>query len=162
MECEAQIVQNECDCVMYYMPRINADTNICGRSADECYSKVRKQVDASEDDASVCNCLPGCFAMSYDSDLSFSKIVPNGKVVQESLLKDVSHDFVRENVAVLHIYYKENFFRSQTKEELIGFTEFLCKSFSIDEIMLINESFQQIPAACWVCSWASVSCLSSK
>lgn len=27
----------------------------------------------------------------------------------------------------MHIYYEESFFRSFTKEELIGFTEFLCK-----------------------------------
>lgn len=28
---------------------------------------------------------------------------------------------------MVHIYYEESFFRSYTKEELIGFTEFLCK-----------------------------------
>lgn len=33
----------------------------------------------------------------------------------------------RSSIAVVHIYYEESFFRSYTKEELIGFTEFLCK-----------------------------------
>lgn len=34
----------------------------------------------------------------------------------------------RNNFAVMHIFYEENFFRSNSKEELIGFTEFLCKT----------------------------------
>lgn len=29
-------------------------------------------------------------------------------------------------MAVVQIYYEESYFRSNTKEELIGFTEFLC------------------------------------
>lgn len=29
------------------------------------------------------------------------------------------------NVSVVHIFYKNNYFRSQKKNELIGFTEFL-------------------------------------
>lgn len=32
---------------------------------------------------------------------------------------------LRRNVAIMHIYYEQNFFRSNSKEELIGFTEFL-------------------------------------
>lgn len=33
----------------------------------------------------------------------------------------------RENLAVLHVFFKEASFRSYTKSEFIGFTEFLCK-----------------------------------
>lgn len=32
----------------------------------------------------------------------------------------------KRSVSVVHIYYEESYFRSFTKEELIGFTEFLC------------------------------------
>lgn len=34
-------------------------------------------------------------------------------------------EFLRRNIAIMHIYYEQNFFRSNSKEELIGFTEFL-------------------------------------
>lgn len=34
--------------------------------------------------------------------------------------------FNRSSISVVHIYYEESYFRSFTKEELIGFTEFLC------------------------------------
>lgn len=33
----------------------------------------------------------------------------------------------RKNIAVMHIYYEENFFRANSKEEFIGFTDFLCE-----------------------------------
>lgn len=49
--------------------------------------------------------------------------------------------FFSKNLAVMHIYYEDNFFRSNTKEELIGFTEFLCYYsrifFSIKKITVV-------------------------
>lgn len=33
----------------------------------------------------------------------------------------------RKNIAAMHIYYQESFFRANSKTEFIGFTEFLCK-----------------------------------
>lgn len=31
------------------------------------------------------------------------------------------------NTSILEVYYQRGYYRSQDKEELIGFTEFLCK-----------------------------------
>lgn len=39
----------------------------------------------------------------------------------------------------MHIYYEESIFRSNTKEELIGFTEFLCTVFQWQRGVIINS-----------------------
>lgn len=47
-------------------------------------------------------------------------------IPQDSILhhKDV---FSGSNVSVIHVFYKNNHFRSQRKEEIIGFADLLCK-----------------------------------
>lgn len=37
---------------------------------------------------------------------------------------------------MVHIFYSDSGFRAQSKEELIGFTEFLCKNFSIYSMII--------------------------
>lgn len=54
-------------------------------------------------------------------------------------------EFTPENLAVLHIFFKQHDFRSQNKEELVNFTEFLCERIHnnndtfTDTYFLINE-----------------------
>lgn len=66
---------------------------------------------------------------------------------------------------MVHIYYEESFFRSHTKEELIGFTEFLCKyNENGDNTLFTDKIFflQLARAVCWGCLWALVSYQSLK
>lgn len=70
-----------------------------------------------------CNhCLAGCFAMNYDSTYSTGKIFEKIPFLRRNNL-------VTKNIAIVHIYYGQSTFRSQHKEELVGFTDFLCKNF---------------------------------
>lgn len=70
-------------------------------------------------DSLSCNCLPGCFEISYDTEISVATLLPN-----EALLKNKG--ITAQNVSFMHIFYENGFFRSQRKEEIVGFTEFLC------------------------------------
>ena len=62
--------------------------------------------------SSLCDCLPGCFDINYDTEVSMAPLLPRTKV---------------QNISIVHFFYKKYHFRSQRKDELIGFTEFLCK-----------------------------------
>lgn len=120
-ECESKIYLDNCNCTLYYLPRIYEDVTICGRSDSGCVDNLRKQISTIKNHRYDCDCLPGCFAISFDAEVSMAPLIPRYPLKKININTD--------NAAVIHVFYRENFFRSQRKEELIGFTEFLCKLF---------------------------------
>lgn len=100
------------------MPRLENDITICGRSDDACVEKVAAELQNQKNDSFVCNCLPGCYEVTYDAEISMAPLLQQAPLLAK-------RDLSGPNVSVMHIYYKNNFFRSQKKDELIGFTEFL-------------------------------------
>lgn len=128
MECESRIILNTCNCIMYYMPRIAPDLNICGPIDWSCYERVKEAMELNLNDSFACSCMPACYAMGYDTEISISKLLSKSYGIRERILRKMESGYREKNIAVLQIYYKESLFRSQNKEELIGFTEFLCNS----------------------------------
>ncbi|XP_031626094.1 pickpocket protein 28-like isoform X2 [Contarinia nasturtii] len=126
MECEARIFLTNCDCVrsrynlsvLYYMPRFHEDINICGRSDNPCVNRVIRELRTKTNSSFICECLPGCYAIAYETEISLSPLLPQSPLLQGKKL-------VVSDTAVLNIYFKEPSVRAQRKEELIGFTEFL-------------------------------------
>lgn len=113
---------------MYHMPRIEPDINICGPVDWQCYDDVKDAMDLGVSKNFTCTCIPACFGINYDTETSVSRLLDNSHGIREKMLREMPSEYRQKNIAVLQIYYKENFFRSQNKEELIGFTEFLCES----------------------------------
>lgn len=109
-----------CKCILYFLPRFDEDITICGRADDICVTHVTDQIEAQTNRSYVCDCLPGCFEIKYDLKISMSPLLPSTGILQNRRLSE-------ENVSVLHIFYNRKTYRSEKKEELIGFTEFLCK-----------------------------------
>lgn len=89
-------------------------------------------------DSLSCNCLPGCFEISYDTEISVASLLPI-----EGPLKNKG--ITAQNVSFMHIFYQTSYFRSQSKEEIVGFTEFLCKfGFALEfsfEVIFFNFFF---------------------
>lgn len=108
------------------MPRFDDNTIICGRSDNDCVNRVTELLKLKTNDSFQCECLPGCFAINYDTEMSFTKLIAGSPLLQFHRLHD-------RNAAIVHVYYKGNSFRSQRKDELIGFTEFLCEYSSVIE-----------------------------
>lgn len=102
------------------MPRLTDDIKICGRTDDVCVNDVTAQINEQKNISFICECLPGCFEINYDATVSMAPILHEAPILKEN-----GHQ--EQNVSVMHIYYQKNYFRSQKKDELIGFTEFLCK-----------------------------------
>lgn len=119
MECESKIMASFCNCVLYYMPRPKDEITICGRSDEHCVNEVTRQLQLKTNQSFYCECLPGCFAINYESEISTAPLMPRAPALQERRL-------LFSNVAVVHIFFRDNYFRSQKKDELVGFTDFLC------------------------------------
>lgn len=69
----------------------------------------------------VCDCLPGCYEIAYDTEVSMAPLLDTAPILRKKR-------YAPENVSALNIFYKLNSFRSEIKGELIGFTDFLCKN----------------------------------
>lgn len=70
MECLSRVVENECGCVIYYMPRFNPNAKICDRENSNCYNSVRMKLEYGETSQFNCNCLPGCDEISYTASVT--------------------------------------------------------------------------------------------
>lgn len=102
------------------MPRLFDDINICGRANARCIAHVTREIQLKTNKSFICDCLPGCYAISYEAEISMAPLLKQPPSLRKKQMAP-------GNAALLHIFYKDFYFRSQKKEELIGFTEFLCK-----------------------------------
>lgn len=120
MECLAEVYLKYCKCILYFLPRLIDDITICGRSDDVCVRHVTTQIAAQTNSSYECDCLPGCFELTYDGQVSMAPMLDNTTILR-------NQNFSAPNVSVLHIFYKKKTLRSERKEELVGFTDFLCR-----------------------------------
>lgn len=72
MECESRIIEENCGCVQFYMPRLNENTKICNQKDYECYNRINTATDMSDDIA--CKCSPGCFEINYKASVYISEL----------------------------------------------------------------------------------------
>lgn len=103
------------------MPRSRPNISICGQEESECVKNVNKELKYQRNSSFKCDaCLSGCFALTYSTSFSMSKIFEQNPWLKEKNLNP-------KNIAILHAYYAQTSFRSEKKEELFGFADFLCK-----------------------------------
>lgn len=95
------------------MPRADDDITICGRIDSACVNEVTRELRLKANSSYSCECLPGCFAVSYETEISLTPLLGRSPMLQKKGL-------VASNTALAHIYYKDPSVRSQRKEELIG------------------------------------------
>lgn len=131
LECEAKLLLRNCSCILYYLPRIDPTARVCGPNDNNCTNRVQTDIESSKTGMSCENCWPGCFELTYKSTLSTSMIVSgpvyqSGEQLPEELFNPINGSF-NSDLSILHFYYLNNNFRSTTKSEMFGFTEFLCK-----------------------------------
>lgn len=123
-----------CNCILYFMPRPYADINICGRQENGCVYEVTKQLQLQRNASFICDCLPGCSSISYESEVSMARIMPGSMLMRKYRLNESS-------TGILHVFFRERYFRSQKREEIIGFTEFLCKLSARSQTHQLNHSY---------------------
>lgn len=101
------------------MPRLYKNINICGPTDFECVKRVNNEIYLKQNASFECShCLSGCFALNYNPSFSTAKIFERDAFL-------LSNNLDAKNVAILHTYYAASSFRSQKKEEFVGFADFL-------------------------------------
>ncbi|EDW81987.1 uncharacterized protein Dwil_GK25370 [Drosophila willistoni] len=128
LECEAKLLLQVCSCVLYYLPRIDPAARVCGPNDNACTNQVQTAIESTQSNLSCESCWPGCFELTYRATVSTSSIM-TGSSFQPSddLLATIFRGPYTKisELSMLHFYYVSNTFRSTTKSEMFGFTEFL-------------------------------------
>lgn len=109
----------------------SSNTTICGKKDDQCASTARRAMEIKlYDDNQLniteipsCNCWPGCFELSYNLEISHSKLLSSFNIAEHYIKKN--RKYFTENMAVVHIFFVDSQFTKSMKNELFGFTEFL-------------------------------------
>lgn len=132
MECESKLLAQHCGCVLYYMPKVSEDIKICNRQEAVCYDQIRGAIEQQNNVSFQCLCFPACYEISYGRYLSGARLGDKSRFnLKSAVLADYSSEYIENNIAVMDIFFADSTFRSFTKGELIGFTEFLCKWISL-------------------------------
>lgn len=91
MECESQIIEDNCGCVQYYMPRNSDDTDICSQKDYVCYSREANAIDLGADSAHKCICFSGCFEIYYKPTV-FAATLGSGEFgLRESFIQTIKN-----------------------------------------------------------------------
>lgn len=69
-------MEQECGCVMYYMPRLNQNGKICTRANFDCYNPLRISLERGENAKYQCSCYPACDSLSFSGDVSAAPLIP--------------------------------------------------------------------------------------
>lgn len=133
MECVAEISKKYCGCVSYFMPKIYENISVCSITDAHCERKVLLRMDNSIKSC-LDDCLPSCYELNFSVDAFSTKLSHDGFDVMNPSILNMTHKYVEENIAIVHMFFKENSFRSKIQTEFIGISDFLCKYFNYYQI----------------------------
>ncbi|CAD7087698.1 unnamed protein product [Hermetia illucens] len=126
LECESDRMEHECGCVTYYLPRSSKNTVVCGLKDFECVRRVQYASESLlDEDTSCARCVPGCVSLNYLPVISGTELLKEDFILKENFSNP---DINIEELAVIHFFYEFNSFRARTKEEFLGFADFLANS----------------------------------
>ncbi|XP_037915033.1 pickpocket protein 28-like [Hermetia illucens] len=127
MECEAKLHRERCDCVQYYMPHIEPNANVCGLSDMKCSDSVRYKTHKTSEELYQCSeeCIPACFELGFSTNIYSSRLSHKQFLISDKPIQSMSEQYAEDNIVAVHFYYTERAFRSHTKQQFVGFTEFL-------------------------------------
>ncbi len=95
LECQSNLIYQTCGCVLYYMPRTSNETSICNRDDYDCYKTMIQAIELTENDTYSCNCLPGCFELSYSSEVSIASLGSDKFYTKNNIIKKFGTAFSR-------------------------------------------------------------------
>lgn len=111
------------------------DVTICGRSDAACVQKVAEKMQEKRNASFICDCRPGCYEIEFDSNMSRAPLHPQAPILQKGR-------YAADNVSFVNIFYKDRYYRSEMKDEIISFTDVLCKKFVAIYYILLLMRFQ--------------------
>ena len=101
------------------MPRDEKNMPICGPKQTPCIEEALEVVEKASHDPNgpvkQCDCLPSCNDMTFPTQMTTSKMTKANLLKVDAKLKSevadiTKDDFVKANVAILHVYHDQLFF----------------------------------------------------
>ena len=127
MECDSKLMLRRCGCVQYHMPRLYSNSSICFLDKMDCVVETERLILDSENLKCKENCITGCHDLLYFPDMFASPLGSGNFNLQDSFFHNISNERMQKELAMVQIYYRDNFFYGNNKVPYTGFTEFLCK-----------------------------------
>ncbi|XP_068147801.1 pickpocket protein 28 [Drosophila tropicalis] len=124
-ECLAMYLFESCSCLPFDYPKIYENASICLMRDTFCVKQAQRS--AMRPNWAKCRklCLPSCFDLTYmASSFPFPLASRNFKMANP-LVGNMSKVYLRDNIAVMNVYYRESVYYGNMKNVYIGLTEFL-------------------------------------
>lgn len=127
VECLTNMLLTYCGCVTHYSPKFFGNQSICSIYELSCVNRVHQQSMVSKNGNGCPEiCWPSCFDLTYLPDFFITPLTHSGFQISNQIIENISSSYVERNIAVVNIYFKESWYRSNKQSEYIGITYFLC------------------------------------
>ncbi|XP_075158000.1 pickpocket protein 28-like [Haematobia irritans] len=146
MECVAEISWQYCGCLSFYMPKIYSNASVCSINQMKCETAVRMGAYNAQTSC-FDDCLPGCFEMDYDVEVFATRLAHRGLIYANPNLAKLKRSYVVKNVAIVHMFFSGNTFRSNLQTKFIGLSDFLFFTASVGGLMSLFLGFSFLSIA---------------
>ncbi|XP_054087733.1 pickpocket protein 28-like [Zeugodacus cucurbitae] len=126
VECLMNMLLTYCGCVTHFLPIFYGNQTICSIYESSCVNRVQQQSMVTKNGNGCPEiCWPSCYDLTYLPDFFTTPITHSGFQISNQVIKNMSSSYVEKNIAVVNIYFKESWYRSNKQSEYIGMTDFL-------------------------------------
>ncbi|KAM7349881.1 pickpocket protein 28-like isoform 1-T2 [Cochliomyia hominivorax] len=136
MECDANKFFRHCKCIPYHMAKIYANATTCFLDEMDCVARTERLVLDPISLKCKEDCLSGCHDLSYFPDMFVSPLASRDFNLQDPFFRNISKEVMHKNLAMVQMYYRDSFFRGNTKVPYTGFTEFLSQTGGVMSLMV--------------------------
>uniref|UniRef100_A0A1I8NYL2 Pickpocket protein 28-like n=1 Tax=Stomoxys calcitrans TaxID=35570 RepID=A0A1I8NYL2_STOCA len=135
-ECDANFFLRTCNCIPYHLPKVIANATICYIEHFDCQVEAEKDYTDPENSKCKQECLSGCHDLSYSPKIFSTPLASENFDVDNSFMRNLTKEYITENLAYLNIYFPQNFYRSNVKTPYTGLTEYLSQTGGIMSLMI--------------------------
>lgn len=72
---QLKAIEEECGCVIFYMPRLHQHSRICTRASSDCYNPLRISLENGKHPKYKCLCYPPCDEIKYSGVVSTTPLI---------------------------------------------------------------------------------------
>lgn len=127
MECDSHFMLDQCKCIPYHMPHLFANATVCSIRHFDCLVAAEKDISDPKRLDCKAKCLSSCNDISYFPQAFITRLGNEGFGIRNPYFRNMSTEKLKNNYAVLKIFFSRNFYRGNVKSPYMGLTEFLCK-----------------------------------
>ncbi|XP_053949284.1 pickpocket protein 28-like [Anastrepha ludens] len=126
-ECSVFTWLGICGCLPYFKPMPYGNETICDMLDFTCVERVRLRTMLYDKAGKSCanTCIPGCNDINYLPSLTSAPLIQTGFPTQSEVAKNISNGYLKKNLAVVKIYFKESTYGGAKNSDFIRAPDFL-------------------------------------